>query len=215
MSLINDERVTTLAEKYNSTPQIIDDNTVFLPLSREQNIKYIEDSKKISFYQAEKLIDDKNSDALKSQKYSSASYSTTGYGKYVDLTGIVLKRFNVVSGLRTNCTVVAAINVLVRVYWEYANEREFLAVYDSGVSIDESGFFTWNETTNSAVIMSNGFLNFNGSGTITGQIDVSLSVGYERAGFSVQGSVGSTINVSKFHTIGFNFDPDYPGWHLY
>jgi hypothetical protein len=140
--------------------------------------------------------------------------ASDSFGEYVDLTGIVLKRFAVVSGLSTNCTVVAAINVLVRVYWEYANQRKFLAVYDSGVSIDESGFFTWNQTTKSAVIMSNGDLNFNASGSISGQISVSLSGGYERAGFSVSGSVGSNINVNKFQTIRFTFDPNYPGWVL-
>jgi hypothetical protein len=216
---INSENVIALAEKYSSTPEYIDEDTVFIPLTEEQNINYIADIKKISRSSAKKLINEKNSSLENSKSVNDSEITILSYphiGPYNEYTGIVLKRFNVVSGISTTCTVVAAINVLIRVYYTISSyARQFMTVYDTGITMDESGIWTWSTNTKSAIIMSNGFLNLNASGTISGTISVSVSSSYEAAGFTVGVSIGSNVYVNKFQVISYSFDPEYQGGILY
>lgn len=212
--LAQNENVVALANKYNSTPQVIDEDTVFIALSTEENINYLADTNNISYTKAKMLINDKNLKAYASEINSQGmgTMSLPHYDQYADVTGIILKRFNVVSGISTTCTVVAAINVLVRIYWEVAyNARQFLTVYDTGITMDESGVFSWSTNSKSAPIMSNGFINLNASGTISGEISTSVSGSYKAANFTIGVSVGTKVYVNKFQTISYKFDPEFPG----
>lgn len=204
-AFINDQSVTDLAQKYSSLPVEIDNDTVFIPLSNEKNIEFIAQKNNISYTKAQDLVNNQN---IMSRQSDSKLMKASNSGAYEDLTGVMLKRFSVVSGLSTNCTVIAAINVMVRVYWEIAyNEREFITVYDTGITMLESGVWTWATNTVSAVIMSNGKINLNASGTISGTISGSLSASYKAFGFSV----GTNYYSNKFQTISYIFDPKFEG----
>jgi len=206
---IETEMVQELSHKYSSTPEYMDFDTVFLPLSGEENIKYISDVQKISYDEAEQLyINEISNDDLLQKNDQVMPTAIT----YKDEIGIVLKRFNVNTGIVHLCTIAATINVKLRTYSDSPTNRKFIEVYDSGVSLYSSSLFNWSTSTCSAVIQSNGTLKLNVSGNATATVDKSLTIDLAAAGFSIiDMGVSTTRYVTKFVIFDWVFDPTYPG----
>ena len=200
-----------MAYKYSSIPIAIDEDTVFIPLTTAENINYIVDTQKISRIDAEKLVNEKNAIANKSFKPEASSVT------YEDRVGIILKRYNVYTGSPLiYCEIAAAINVCVRFYSDSETHRKFMAVYDQGISLYSSNIFQWTTTTCSAVILPNGHLQLDGSGNVTATVDYSFTLDLEAAGFSVLDiGVSGLYYVTKFITLGYDFDPTFPGAILF
>jgi hypothetical protein len=207
---IETEHVQELASKYSSIPQFMDEDTVFLPLSEEENVNYIADTQNISQYEAKQLILERDLSFNVSQ--NNEQQITPFAVTYEDQVGIVLKRFNVYTGIVHACTIAATINVRLRQYSDSPTNRRFMEVYSHGVSLYSSSLFMWSTTSSSAVILSNGHLKLNASGNVTATVDKSLTLDLEAAGFSIFDlTVGSTYYVTKFVIFDWDFDPTYPG----
>jgi hypothetical protein len=216
---VESELIQDLALKYSSTPQVIDEDTVFLPLTEAENINYIADTQKISRYEAKELMNEKSfssivsSDSITDNRQSVSAVSAV---TYVDQYGMVLKRFNVYTGIIHMCTIAATINVCLRQYSDYDTHREFVAIYDQGITLYNSSLFQWSTNTCSAVIKSNGHIQLNASGNATATVDRSLTIDLEAAGFSIIDiGLGTTFFVTKFVIFDWDFDPTYPGAILY
>lgn len=200
---IETELVQNLADKYSSVPHVIDEDTVFIPLTEKENINYLIDTENLSYFEAKRLVQERN-------LQQSNSYAPTS--TYSDQVGVVLKRFDIYVGYIRRCEVTATIHVRLRQYNDSPTNRKFMEVYSHGVTQSSSGIFQWATSSSSAVILSNGHLKLNAAGNVTATVDVSFVLDLAAAGFSISDlGAGTTYYVSKFCMFDYTFDPTYPG----